>query len=156
MSTAVTTIQNNLPAFTHTLGSPDKCWVWQGSCAGAGYGVLSFDKRSHYVHRVAYRLFVGNLRPGQVVCHRCDNPPCFNPSHLFAGSQAENVADMMAKGRANHTGATSPSLKFSQETVAKIRADFALGIPPYELRKTYGISHAHLWRITRRHMRTKR
>jgi hypothetical protein len=77
------------------------CWEWQGVRNRQGYGVVAWPRltRETLVHRVAYRLFVGD--PGALcVLHRCDNPPCLNPEHLFLGTRADNLADMRAKGRA--------------------------------------------------------
>ncbi len=82
------------------------CWVWQGNRSGSGYGLTSFhaEFRGYEAgaHRVYYRTFVGDIPDGLWVLHRCDNPPCVNPEHLFVGTAADNVRDMMAKGR-HHT-----------------------------------------------------
>jgi hypothetical protein len=73
------------------------CWVWQGYRNEHGYGRLWAPKR--YVHRAAYEAFVGPIPAGLNVLHRCDNPPCCNPAHLFLGTRADNARDMLAKGR---------------------------------------------------------
>lgn len=64
-----------------------------------GYGVIYFNGRQTYTHRVSYELHVGPIPDGLFILHRCDVPACVNPDHLFVGSAADNVADMMAKGR---------------------------------------------------------
>lgn len=77
-------------------GGPDACWPWQGPRFRAGYG-----RSGHhgYAHRAAYENAHGPIPPGMVVRHRCDNPPCCNPAHLVLGTHAENMADMVARGR---------------------------------------------------------
>jgi HNH endonuclease len=79
------------------------CWLWSGTVTEHGYGVLRGGQagRAHSIgaHRFAWTLTHGEIPSGREVLHRCDNPPCCNPSHLFLGTQADNVADMVAKGR---------------------------------------------------------
>jgi|SRR5882672_1683595 len=75
------------------------CWMWSGQKNNMGYGVigLGHDKMSK-VHRVAYEVFKGSLvKP--LVCHSCDHPACFNPDHLWNGTQKDNLQDMTRKGR---------------------------------------------------------
>lgn len=85
---------------------PDACWLWLGARDAREYGRIAVGSkrdgamRSTPAHRVAFTLDGGALADGQVACHRCDNPPCCNPAHIFAGTQADNLADMRAKGRA--------------------------------------------------------
>jgi hypothetical protein len=77
------------------------CWEWQAARDRNGYGRFGAE----LAHRVAWELTVG--RPNQYVLHECDNPICVRPSHLFAGSQQDNLADMRRKGRERHARGTS-------------------------------------------------
>ena len=87
------------------VGGQDECWPWRGKSSSHGYGALTVRLAGRKItlraHRVAYSIASGaDIPPGFMVCHTCDNPPCCNPHHLFVGRSADNVADMVTKGRA--------------------------------------------------------
>jgi hypothetical protein len=77
------------------------CWEWGGARNTSGYGWFRFgpDRTPTGAHRVAYELSNGPIPDGLAVLHRCDNPPCVNPAHLFLGTNQDNVTDKVNKGR---------------------------------------------------------
>ena len=80
-------------------GRKNDCWQWNGSVNNNGYGRLNRNGRIVYAHRLSYELAYGCVPDGVDVLHRCDNPPCVNPTHLFLGTQADNNLDCREKGR---------------------------------------------------------
>ena len=76
------------------------CWIWNGWIKKNGYGGINFSGKNFYAHRISFIIANGEIPDSQpVICHRCDNPRCVNPSHLFAGTTLDNVRDMISKGR---------------------------------------------------------
>jgi hypothetical protein len=75
------------------------CWIWLKSKFDNGYGQQKIKGKNYRVHRLSYRLFVGEIPKGLLICHKCDQKDCINPEHLFLGTQADNMLDMVQKGR---------------------------------------------------------
>ena len=78
---------------------PDDCWPWLKGKDRKGYGQTTIAYQHHRAHRLAWELANGPIPAGLCVLHRCDNPPCCNPGHLWLGTQRDNAHDAIAKGR---------------------------------------------------------
>ncbi len=98
--TAAAQTEVGKPDFWRKVDMTGDCWLWSGPHNGRGYGRIRFgEKKKSYVHRAIYETICGPLQSGQEVMHVCDNPRCVRPSHLRAGTHADNMRDMIAKGR---------------------------------------------------------
>ena len=93
------------------------CWIWLLHRDKDGYGRIGHKRE--LAHRVSYRAFIGELPKGQCVLHACDNPACINPQHLRAGTQRDNITDMLAKGRQNLSGLRAGQSADVLERIAK-------------------------------------
>jgi hypothetical protein len=130
------------------------CWEWNGHIAADGYGQLRIDNKAYRAHRRAWELAHGPIPVGLHVCHRCDNPPCCNPDHLFLGTDADNIADKCRKGRAKTRplcGEANPDAKLTADQVRTIRATYADGAATQtELAVRYGVTQSTIWLIIHR------
>ena len=85
--------------FRASRSSPEECWPWAGLQAEVRPGFKYGRYGGRYAHRLSWERHCGPIPSGMVVCHRCDNPPCVNPAHLFLGTQRDNIHDSVQKGR---------------------------------------------------------
>ncbi len=136
------------------------CWLWKGARHKAGYGSIAIRGKSLLVHRVLYRLCVGEIPDGLEVCHNCpggDNPICCNPAHLFSGTHTDNMRDAARKGRIkarDSRGEKNPAAKL---TVEKVKAILARASELADtkgkctiLAREFGVSRATASRVVRR------
>ena len=115
---------------------PNDCWLWKAGANDKGYGNFKIGRSTLKAHRVSFEIHVHKLPAGQCALHSCDTPRCVNPAHLFAGTQADNMADMTNKGRRVPNfnmdlpvmpGVENPSHKLSEDDVLEIRRRYAAG-----------------------------
>jgi hypothetical protein len=128
----------------------DGCWVWTAHRNPKGYGRLNINSQVRLAHRLSFEVHVGPIPEGMLVCHRCDNPPCVNPAHLFLGTPAENSADMAAKGRSPQVrNERSGKARLSDVQVDEIRRRRSGGETCTSLAKAFGVGAPHISRVTR-------
>lgn len=126
-----------------TKKMPSGCIEWQKSKHTRGYGLTTVNNKSISTHRVSYELFVGPIPDGIFVCHRCDNPPCINPLHLFLGTPNDNMNDMFTKGRnADLRGHRNGGAKLTADDVIEIRRRRANGELLRTIAADFGISES--------------
>jgi len=176
-------MRENVAERLERLSTPEPntgCTLWLGCIAAeTGYGLIHCRPKLLSAHRVAYETFVGPIPDGMRVCHRCDNPPCINPAHLFLGTAADNSADMVAKGRSaggtrhwSHLypelrprgarngsikhperlkrGEDHPSVKLTTENVISIRRRVAAGEVQRTIARQFNVTAALINAIVRR------
>lgn len=129
---------------------PNECWEWKGSNQ-KGYGTILIDRKVQRTHRVSYKLSYGDFDETLQVCHKCDNPPCCNPLHLFLGTAKENNEDKIRKGRANMPkGERNHKSKMTATKVIEMRNLFENGVPRNILSEKFNISWQSVNKIVKR------
>lgn len=130
------------------------CWLWSGVTSEFGHGRIQMRGTMVPAHRFAFERAFGPVPAGLNVCHHCDVPQCVNPDHLFAGTQADNVADMMAKGRYGEKrrgwrGSECSFAKLNEDAVRRILVALAAGRFQRDVGEEYGVSQVMIGRIAR-------
>ena len=140
-------VNRNGPILVSDLG---ECWARSGANNGKGYGVFMRAGRGKVLaHRFAYELTYGPIPDELQVLHKCDNPPCCRPDHLFLGDAAANSADMVRKGR-QARGEKSSRAKLTEEKVREIRAAVAGGTKQADVCRAFGMSTMAISDLVRR------
>lgn len=135
----------------HKLG-PDECWPWMTYRQPNGYGNFGFRGITYLSHRFAYEISNGPLGV-MCCCHRCDNPWCCNPKHLFAGTQKDNMHDRVRKGHTytgNHKGEAHGRAILNDRNVREIRLLLAQGKKRKILAKEYSVSLSAIHMLAQR------
>lgn len=127
---------------------PDECWEWTGALFRLGYGNVRFNGKPRSAHRVSWEINNGPIPKGKgyqgmCVCHKCDNPACVNPNHLFLATHQENMQDALRKGRLSiRQGVKHHKAKLTNQQVLEIRDRQGTGASQTELGKEYGVCQA--------------
>ena len=133
------------------LNKENGCWEWSGSRFPSGYGQIKLTKqrKQEYAHRVSYEIHKGVIPKGMNVLHRCDNPCCVNPDHLWIGTDKENQQDMKAKGRSLQGERNSMSVLTVKDVLA-IKELLARSIyPQWKIGELFGVGQMEVSRIKR-------
>ena len=144
--------------FEAKFAKSDGCWEWGAGKVLDGYGHFSIAGMAQKAHRVAYQLYVGEIPEGMCVCHHCDNPGCVNPSHLFLGTNADNIRDRENKVRGvrpMNAGEKHGHSKLTEAQVIEIRAKHSSGARVVDLAKEFGVVHQTISKIVHRRAWTR-
>lgn len=121
------------------------CWEWTGARV-SGYGVLGMNGTSVKAHRFSWELHNGPIPKGLHVCHHCDNRKCIRPDHLFLGTDADNIADAVSKGRMAR-GSRQALSKLTPDEVKQVRALLAEGRTARDIASRFGVFHTTIQAI---------
>jgi len=119
------------------------CWEWAGWTNLRGYGQMAISGHIVLAHRLSFEMCNGRIPSGLCVLHKCDNPPCVNPEHLFLGTRADNVADKKAKGRCSRLGRR----KLRPEDVFAVRSLLESGLTLEKIASIFGVQKACIHKI---------
>ncbi len=128
------------PAHDTSLGP---CWLWTGAVyAQQNYGKAScvIVPGARLAHRIAFVLANGSIPEGLDVLHKCDNPPCGNPTHLYAGTDSDNMHDALSRNRRSNAGESNPRAILTREQVSYIRQHLSQGATQREMAEMFGVS----------------
>lgn len=127
---------------------PDDCWKWTADKIHNGYGHFKYKRHTVVAHRIAWELSYGAIPDNLYVLHYCDNRICCNPRHLFLGTHADNMADMVQKGRsAIEHGEYNPQAKLTDKQVKEIKSQLTENVPQPVLAKKYKTSQSNISQI---------
>ena len=145
-------MSDTLPArFWSKVAKGPWCWIWTAARSPHGYGRVNVAGRSLQAHRVSWEMCKGEIPLGLHVLHHCDVRPCVNPSHLFLGTNADNIRDMHAKGRNRQPrGEANTNGKLTEDDVREIRRIYAESeISASALGRKFGVCHPTVVNIVR-------
>ena len=131
------------------------CWEWQGPRTTFGHGTFArLIDGERNTHRISYRLCVGAIPPNKWVLHKCDNPPCVNPNHLYLGTRLDNARDRTVRGRGGSEkihGELNYNARLTDEKVRTIRATYTGKHGEVRaLAREHGVSDVAIFNVLRR------
>jgi hypothetical protein len=129
--------------FWEKVDKTEGCWLWTSARLGraiCNYGLMSIKGKHTLAHRISYELTHGSIPPMMNVLHRCDNPICVNPDHLFLGTQADNMADMSKKKRGSKNGRPRPKILTPEQTASIQESYIPRKCSQRHLAHLYGVS----------------
>lgn len=138
--------------------SPDKCWEWSGAVSSGGYGSFNVYRsisiygkpKTIASHRYMFMRLFGKLPTTIWVLHKCDNPKCVNPNHLYSGTGKNNADDREIRGRGNHVyGSRQHLSKLNERDIPSIRERLKNGETQLALSKLFGVANSTISRIER-------
>jgi hypothetical protein len=170
---------NRVADFMSNIDMSGKCWLWNGYRSPKGYGTFGILGRGILAHRLFYQIAFGPIPQTVLVCHKCDNPSCVRPSHLYAGDHQTNLSDMVDRGRSckgdRHYLRKDPSkiirgdahyirkhpekirngerhhnARLRKEDVIRMREMYSSGSSTSDLSKEFGVGIQHVWQIVTR------
>lgn len=129
----------------------ETCWVWTAARNSDGYGAFGYKGKVKGAHIVSYDMNIGSIPDGLCVLHKCDNPPCVRPDHLFLGTKKDNMDDCVQKDRRiNHTGEKNGQSRLTDAQVVEMRARYRSGGATQKaLAQEYGVSLFTIYEIVR-------
>ena len=139
------TLKNTIANFWARVDQTGDCWLWTKCCNSDGYGRVWFNGRLEYAHAIAWYFSNGIIPVDLCVLHKCDNPPCCNPAHLFLGTHLDNMRDCKDKGRRTVVlGERNGSAKLTEADVLEIKVLLFKGMTPRAIANKFGISQTHV------------
>ena len=145
-------LSNSPRKFLKRVHKTDTCWLWLGKKHSFGYGAVGKNGKIK-THRLSWQFFRGPIPNGISVLHKCDNPPCVNPDHLFLGTQADNMRDMSKKGRNGNPipkGSPNPcTAKFKKDEIILIRELRKNGDRVIDIAKKFNVHAMTITKIVR-------
>lgn len=128
------------------------CWEWTAAKDKDGYGWFGYKGRLLGAHRIAYILFIEEIPEGKCVLHKCDNPSCVNPEHLYVGTHKQNSRDRDVKNRTAR-GLKNGFGKYPFSLVTKIRKEYSEGLTYNEIHTRHNVSMGWISQVVRRKLR---
>ena len=143
--------------FWNNVNKTSNCWLWTGYINEKGYGRLRYGGKLVYAHRLSYLLHNQQLPSDLCVLHKCDNPPCVNPDHLFLGTKKQNNEDMASKGRQffqrcpeETQGEKHRNSRLTNSDVLEIRRMSLEGVKNVRLSEKFGVTKTMIGYIVSR------